>query len=146
MDVLAAAEPFADFWFEWLFRLDGAGGGLAFRLDDEGGGYFVALVAGSDVVELVKWLLVRDPFDDRRWFRVAELQRGRLPRPLARGEPVAFRLLVVGPYLECSFGDEVVLATLSAERRVGQVGLWVESGTLLADDLRLAPMRAPEHG
>ena len=146
MDVLVVAEPFADLWFEGSLRLDGASGGLAFRLDDEGGGFFVALVAGSDAVELVKWLPIRDPFDDRRWFRVVELQRGRLPRPLTRGEPVGFRLLVVGPYLECSFGDDVVLATLSAERRVGRVGLWVESGTLRADDLRLAPMRAPEHG
>jgi beta-fructofuranosidase len=146
MEVLTAEGPVTDVWFEGTIRLDAATGGLAFRLDEEGGGYFVTLRPGSDEVALVKWLPTRDPHDGRRWFRVSELQRGRLPRSLEHGTPVGLKLIVAGAYLECSVDGEVVLATLSAERTDGRIGFWAESGTLAASDVRIAPMRLPEHG
>jgi beta-fructofuranosidase len=145
MDVLATDEPAINFCLAGKLRLDAAAGGIAFRLDDEGGGYFVGLRAGSDEATLTKWLPTRDPHDGRRWFRVDELQRGRLRRPLDAGLTLPFTLIVNGPYLECSFDGEVVLATLSAERTSGRVGFWAESGTLTATAVELAPMRVPGH-
>lgn len=146
MDVVATTEAVGDILVEGTLDLGAAAGGLAFRLDDEGGGYFVELRAGSDRVCLQKWTPERDPWDGRRRERYAEIQRGRLPRPMARGDQMAFRLLVVGPYIEVAFGGEVVLAELSAERTSGPVGVWADSGRVRADGLRLTRMRRPDHG
>jgi beta-fructofuranosidase len=145
-DVLTTSEAAADVWFEGALSLHAASGGLAFRLDDEGGGYFVTLQPDSRDVLLHKWLPTRDPFDGRPWFRYLELQRGHLRRPVAAGEPVRFRLLTAGPYVECALDDEVVIATLTAERTNGRIGIWAESGRVRATAVRAAAMHLPEHG
>jgi beta-fructofuranosidase len=142
MDVLATTDEARDVWLEGVLTLDARLGGLAFRLDDQGGGYFVELIDGTSEVTLKKWLPSAHD-DGRPWFRYDELQRGRLTRPVARGEPVPFRLIVVGPYVECSLLDEVVLATLSAERTSGRIGIWSESGTATVTGMEWARMRAP---
>lgn len=142
-DVLAS-EPVVDQAIvTGALTLDAGLGGLAFRLDQGGGGYFVALAPGRDEVCLMKWLPA-DGDDGRPWFRYVELQRGRLPRPLPRGQAVPFRLILAGPYLECSLDGEVALATLSAERLAGRLGIWAESGGAFAEDLLRAPLRVPE--
>ena len=74
------------------------------------------------------------------------LQRGDLQAPASAGAALPFALLVVGAYIEVTLGDEVVCATLSAARTTGPVGIWAEGGTAHADDLRLTPMRVPQHG
>lgn len=129
MDVLASDEAVADVWVEGAFALAAGSGGVGFRLDDAGGGYFIEMTAGGTEVSLRKWLPVRNPRDSRSRFHVVELQRGRLHRPAPTGQAVPFRLLVVGPYIEWSLGDEVVLATLSAERAAGRIGCWAEGGS-----------------
>ena len=146
MDLLATAEAAGDVWLEGTLRFDARSGGLVFRLDGLGGGYFVELREGSAEVTLAKWLPVVDPSGSCREASCVELQRGRLPHAIGAGDRVPFRLLVVGPYVECSLGGEVVLAELSAERLAGQVGLWAESGSVGAGDLHWAPMRRPAHG
>ena len=142
MDVLATLHEERDFWLEGVLTLDARLGGLAFRLDDQGGGYLVELIGGASEVTLKKWLPSAQD-DGRPWFRYDELQRSRLPRPVAPGEPIPFRLIVVGPYVECSLFDEVVLATLSAERTSGRVGIWAESGAASVTGIEWARMRAP---
>jgi hypothetical protein len=52
---------------------------------------------------------------------------------------------VVGPYIECSLGGEVVLATLSAERTTGRFGAWIESGEVRVEGGVWSPMRTPLH-
>lgn len=146
MDVVATTDAVGDMVVEGSLVIEAMAGGLAFRLDDEGGGYFVELRAGSDEVGLQKWLPERDPRDGSRRERYAEIQRGRLARPVARGERLAVRLLVVGPYIEVAIEGGVVLAELSAERTTGPFGVWADSGEVRAEGLRLAPMRRPEHG
>ncbi len=51
-----------------------------------------------------------------------------------------------GPYIEVSLDGEVVLATLSGERTVGEVGIWAESGTIDLTDPRIVPLRPLQHG
>ena len=121
--------------------LDAQQGGFGFRLD-ESGGYFVELSAGSTEAVLAKWLMPAD----RIGHGYKEIQRGRLTKPLRRGEPLAFKLLVVDTYLELELDGQVVLATLSRERAGGRFGLWAESGGLEARGLRWAPMSPPRHG
>jgi beta-fructofuranosidase len=146
MDILATDRDAEDFWLEGTLHLDAAAGGLAFRLDEQGGGYFVELTTGTAEVSLRKWLPAPSAGDQRQpWFRQVELQRGRLLRPVQRGASVQFRLIVVGPYVECSLDGEVVLATLSAERTVGRVGFWAESGAASVSSLGLTSMRPPVH-
>ena len=146
MDLLATTEPLGDLLIEGDLILDAAAGGVAFRLDDEGGGYFVELrVGGSDVV-LREWRAEQDPRDDHRVSRLDQLQCGRLRRIVSRGDRLNVRLLVVGPYVECSVDGEVVIATLSAERVHGRAGIWAESGSIVANDLLWTPMRRPRHG
>jgi hypothetical protein len=146
MDVLAAAEPAADVWIEGELRLEARTGGLGFRLTEDGSGYFVELRAGSPEVSLQKGLPATDPRDVHRSGRYTELQRGTLSRVVALGDRRWFQLLIVGPYIECSFDGEVVLAELSAERTSGWFGVWAESGVVTVADLRWAPMRRPAHG
>lgn len=146
MDVLATETEAGDAWFEGILTVDAAAGGIAFRLDDDGGGYVITLSRNSTEVLLQKWLPRRDPLSGLPWFTVTDLQRGVLRRPLTPGDPLPFRLLLVGPYIECSLDGEAVLATLSAERAHGRLGLWAESGSVTATGVRHAPMRRPEHG
>ncbi len=144
-DVLATGEPSTDVWFEGALSLAATSGGLAFRLDDDGGGYFITVRPGTHDVLLHKWLPSRDTFDNRPWFRYAEIQRGQLPQPIPADTPLRFRLLTVGPYVELTLDEEVVLAALSAERTSGRVGIWAESGIASATGVRIAPMRRPQH-
>lgn len=143
MDLLAAAEPVGDARITGNLRLAARHGSLAFRLDDEGGGYEIALRPGSPAVELRKWLPTADARDGDRWYRVETLQREEAHRSVPSGEPIPFALLMVGPYLEFSLFGEVVLATFSGERQAGPWGIWAESGTVAADGLAVAPMRRP---
>jgi hypothetical protein len=129
-----------------VLTLDAALGGLAFRLEDDASGYFVTLTSGSSEVLLQKWLPTRDPHTGRPWFAMTLLQRGALRQPIQPGAEIPFRLLSVGPYIECSLNGEIVLSTLSGERQRGRLGIWAESGSIAATDIRLAPMRQPEHG
>jgi beta-fructofuranosidase len=141
-DMVASAEPAGDFCLEGTLVLDAQQGGFGFRIDDAGGGYFVELSAGSTEAVLAKWLMP----SGRIGHGYRELQRGRLARPLRRGEPLPFKLLVVDTYVELELDGQVILATLSRERAEGRFGLWAESGGLDAPELRWAPMRPPRHG
>ena len=145
-DLLATPEPIQDFSLNATLTLDAQAGGIAFRLDgDTGGGYFIELGAGSDEVVLQRWLLTTEERSGRRWFAYDELQRGRLRAPFAPGVPLELRLLVNGPYIECSIDGEVVIATLSAARTEGRAGIWVDSGSARLTNFEIAPLRTPEH-
>jgi len=146
LDLLATPEPIQDFSLNATLTLDAQAGGIAFRLDgDTGGGYFIELGAGSDAVILQRWLLTTEERSGRRWFAYDELQRGRLRAPFAPGVPLELRLLVNGPYIECSIDGEVVIATLSAARTEGRAGIWVDSGSARLTNFEIAPLRTPEH-
>ncbi|HLZ07273.1 MAG TPA: hypothetical protein VKT80_01705 [Chloroflexota bacterium] len=146
MDVVASAQNVGDVILEGTLTLGARAGGLGFRLDDDGGGYFVDLRAGSDEVVLKKWLPTRSAAGDQDWFNYVELQRGSLTRAVRPGDAIPFRLLLVGPYLECSLFGEVAIATASAQRTSGRLGIWAESGTASASDLSWSEMRQPRHG
>jgi hypothetical protein len=145
MQTVASAQSASDFLMEGTLTLSAATGGLAFRLDDDEGGYTVTLTPGSDSVILAKSFGTTRADDGRPWFRYQELQRGVLHEPVAAGRPIPFRLLVAGPYIECSFDGEVVIATASHERQAGRVGMWAESGRARIEDARWSPLRCPEH-
>ncbi len=142
-DIAASADEYEHFLLEGTLHLDAASGGLGFRLDGEGGGYFVEVTVGSTAVSLQRWLPAGEPVS---WFRYDVLQRGNLHAPAIPGTPLPFALLVVGPYIEVTLGDEVLLCTLSAARTRGPVGIWAQSGTARTTDVRLTPMRVPRHG
>jgi len=145
MDVVGTAESVGDFWWRGQLHLDARSGGLAFRLGDDGTGYFIEIEADRQSVSLQKWMLGHDA-SGRPTPRYVELRRSRLPEPLATGSPVDFELLLVGPYIECSLGSEVVLATLSAERTDGRFGAWADSGAVRIEGSVWAPMHQPQHG
>ncbi|MFN8525946.1 MAG: hypothetical protein U0821_22830 [Chloroflexota bacterium] len=138
-DMLLSADSLGDFLLEGELTLDAPSGGLGLRLDDRGGGYIIELAPGRDQVTLQKWL----PPADRPTYSFQEFQRGTLYRPLPAGQPVPFRLMSVGPYLELELDGEVALATLSGQRLTGHVGLWAEGGTTSITNARLSPMRQP---
>jgi beta-fructofuranosidase len=144
-DVLATFEAVEDVLVEGTLELAAPIGGLAFRLDDTGGGYFVEFVRESGEVALKKWLPGRTQDDGRPWFRYAELQRGHLRRRLAPASAVSFRLLLNGPYVEASVDGEVVLATATAERTVGLIGIWAESGEVGSPGLKWTRLKRPAH-
>lgn len=145
-DILATSDEAGDLWVEGDIALHAALGGLAFRLDAHGTGYVITLQVGSATVSMTKWLPGKAPSDGSAWFRHVELQRGELRTPLAPGRAVPFRLIVSGPYVECSLGGEVVLATLSAERLDGRFGIWADSGSIVATGVCSAPLRPVLHG
>jgi beta-fructofuranosidase len=144
MDLLATGEEIGDVWLEGTLRLAAGSGGLAFRLDEQGCGYFLELLPGGREVALQRWLQTTRS-DDRPWFAFDELQRGQLHRSIAPGEAVPFRLIVAGSYVELSLGGEVVIATLSAARARGRVGIWADGGSVAASDLAWAPLRQLAH-
>lgn len=146
MDLVATAESYGDVLVEGTIQFAARAGGFAFRLDEEGGGYFIELGAEATEVSLQKWIVETNPHDGRRGTRYVELQRGRLHRSLPIDTPLRFQLLLVGPYIEFSVDDEVVLAELSAERTSGPIGVWADSGQVLAHEVQFSPMLQPQHG
>jgi hypothetical protein len=71
------------------------------------------------------------------------LQQAELHAPLRAGEPIGFTLLNVGPYVEFSVNDEVVLATMTGNPAQGDCGVWMEDGTLDALHGQWVTMRQP---
>ncbi|MDQ3412871.1 MAG: hypothetical protein M3509_12225 [Chloroflexota bacterium] len=146
MDLLLTESDVQDVYAEGTIRLDATIGGLAFRVDAESSaGYFIELQAGAREVILKKWLLIRDQWSGQPWFRMEILQRDTLNQPFPAGTPVAFTLILSGPYIELALAGEVVLATLSGERQSGRLGPWTESGTITVRDFRAAPLRPLQH-
>lgn len=147
LDLLATAADHHDVILTGTLTLDAPVGGLGFRLEgDSGGGYFLEIEEGSDQVSLQKWLGALSPWTERPGFAWRELQRGRLRAPFTPGTPLALRLVMNGPYIEISLDGEVVVATLSGERTVGQIGVWAESGAVSLADARIVPLRRLAHG
>jgi beta-fructofuranosidase len=143
MDVLLAASAASDADITLKLDLSCAAGGLAFRMDEEGGGYFVEFTPQLREASLVKWLPERNARTGFRGYRREVVQRETMFTPFPASEKVAVRLLVVGPYVEVSVRGEVVLATFTGERLTGSWGIWAESGAARADEVRIAPMRRP---
>lgn len=143
MEIVAAAPELGDAVFEGTIAIDAAAGGIAFRLDDQGGGYFINLAPDRTTVSLEKWLPTTDPFDGRPWFSVVRLQDATLRRPLEPRASHRFRLLAVGPYIEFSLDDELLIAALSGARQRGRIGLYASSGSVQGGDITLTPMTTP---
>ena len=143
MEVLAASAAAGDGLIEGEIALEGSSGGIAFRLDDEGGGYFVEVRPGSAAVSLQKWLPTEGDGERLRGYAWRELQRAELDTPFPEAAPVAYRVLVCGPYVEVSLAGEVVVATFSGERLEGRWGIWTSGGRATAAEVRFAPLRRP---
>jgi len=141
MDIAVSRETASDFILTGSLRLDAATGGIAFRLDDDGSGYFVTLRPGCDNVSLHKWLPTEDRFDQRPWFSYVTIQEETIVQPLDWPSGVSFRLISSGPYIELSLAGEVVLSALSGERQQGRFGLWAESGSVRANELTSFALR-----
>lgn len=104
-------------------------GGIVFRHKENLGGYFIELTKGSTVVQLRKTLDTRDVVRGRPWFASTVLQQGELHTPLA-DEPIDIVLILNGPYVEFSVNSQVVLATFTAERVDGGLGVWSHGGDI----------------
>ncbi|MBA3378038.1 MAG: hypothetical protein H0T93_04075 [Chloroflexia bacterium] len=147
LDLLATDHDLADFHLSGTLTLDAPVGGIGFRLEGaSGGGYFLEIEKGSDRVSLQKWLGATAPWTNRPTFAWQELQRGRLQEPFLPGTPLAMELISSGPYIEISLDGEVVIATLSGERTVGQLGIWCESGLIALTDPVVSSLRPVQHG
>ncbi len=142
MDVLATGTDHGDLDVAGTLRIDAQSGGLTFRHDPEtGAGYFVELRAGSRDVQLQKLLPTLDRWTGQRRFAYTDYQRGELREPFPRGGEIAFRLILSGPYIELSLGDEVVISTLSGEVSNGRFGVWVEDGSASLGQVMAAALR-----
>lgn len=135
MDIAASREIAGDFVLTGTLQLDAAAGGIAFRLADDGSGYFITLRPGTTTVSLQKWLPTEDRFDQRPWFSYVTIQEETIVSPLDWSAGIPFRLISSGPYIELSLAHEVVLAALSGERLTGRFGFWAESGDVRASDV-----------
>ena len=140
-DLLAGDASFGDVLAEGTLHLAAPVGGLGFRLDADGGGYFVEIRSRERQALLLKWLPSPPPWLGGTVTRLRELQRGPLPPGWAEGDSLPFRLVVNGPSIEVSLAGEVVLADASGERAEGRLGIWADSGTVRAEGFRAAPMR-----
>lgn len=142
MDALLTGADHGDLDVAGTLTLDAASGGLAFRVDPEtGAGYFIEIRSGSRTVTLQKLTLTTDRWTGQRGFRYLDYQRGDLREPYDRGTALPFRLIVSGPAIELTLGDEVVLSTLSGEVTTGRVGFWLDDGTGRLDDVTGSPLR-----
>lgn len=147
LDMLATDEEFGYICLTGTLTLDAPVGGIGFRLEgDTGGGYFLEIEAGSDRVSLQKWLGAAEPWTNRPTYAWRELQRGRLRQPFTPGTSLSLQVISNGPYIEISLDGEVVIATLSGARTVGQFGIWAESGEVSLIDPVLTPLRRLQHG
>ncbi|MGD7708300.1 family 43 glycosylhydrolase [Microlunatus sp. Y2014] len=123
----ATQEVGTNFRLKGRLTLGPVSGGIVFRQKSNSGGYFIEMTKGSTVVQLRKTLATRDVVRGRPWFTSTVLQQGDLRLPLA-DEAIAINLTINGPYVEFSVNDQVVLATFTAERTDGELGVWSQGG------------------
>ena len=139
-----AAPPAHSFQVRGELAISIGRGGLAVRVDeDESSGLYVELTPGSRTVTLQRWGTRQRDMGAALALSYDVLQQAELREPLRAGEPVAFTLLNVGPYLEFSVNDEVVLATMTGRPQHGACGVWVEDGELRATHASWVTMRQP---
>ena len=139
-----AALPAHNFQARGEFTLDAARGGLAFRVgEDESSGLFIELTPGSRSVTLQRWGTRQRDMGAALGLTYDVLQQAELHEPVRAGDPVAFTLLSVGPYVEFSVNGEVVLATMTGRPTHGACGVWVEDGELCAANMTWVAMRQP---
>jgi len=122
-------------------RMTAPRGGIAFRTDEDGGGWYLEYIKATGALTLSKWVPTEDAREHRRGYRWEELQRRVVPGIIDYASYLSFRIVFFGPYVEVSVNGEVVLATLTGERSSGPVGLWVDSGKIAARMLQFRPMR-----
>jgi len=143
LEILASPETFGNFMLEGRLLLKARMGGIAFHLTEDSAGYFIEFQSSHNSVNLIKHLLDRLA-SEREWFLYECRQDNHAPlRHLSR-EGIAFRLLAVNGEIELSLGGEVVLSTVSTARMRGQIGIFVESGTIEVSDLSISEMRGTE--
>ncbi len=141
MDVLTATPELADDEVTGSMWID-ATASLVFQLDPKtGAGYVIELWAGSWPVTLQKLPLMEDRWTGQQRFAHTDYQRVELGEPLDRGTALPFRLILSGPYIELTLGDEVVIATLSGELVRGRFGFWVTEGTGSLEDVMATPLK-----
>jgi beta-fructofuranosidase len=139
-----AAPPAHNFQVRGELTLNAARGGLALRVgEDESSGLFIELSPGSRNVSLQRWGTRPRDMGAGLGQMYEVLQQAELHAPIRAGERFAFTLLNVGPYVEFSVNDEVVLATMTGRPPHGKCGAWVEDGALRAANVRWVAMRQP---
>ncbi len=142
--VTFTSPPAHNFQARGAFTLDAARGGLGFRVgEDESSGLFIELTPGSRTVSLQRWGTRQRDMGTALGLTYGVLQQAELHRPIRAGDPVAFTLLNVGPYVEFSVNGEVVLATMTGQPADGACGVWVEDGELRAGNAQWVAMRQP---
>ena len=139
-----ASPPAHSYQVRGELTLQAARGGLAFRTgDDESSGLYIELTPGSRAVTLQRWGTRSRDMGAARGLTYDVLQRAELHAPIDSAEPFAFTLLNVGPYVEFSVNDEVVLATMIGNPVEGGCGVWVEDGELRMARGHWVAMRQP---
>ena len=139
-----APPPAHNFQVRGELTLDAARGGLALRVgEDDSSGLFIELTPGSRTVTLQRWGARPRDMGAALGLTYDVLQQAELHESLRAGDPVGFTLLSVGPYVEFSVNDEVVLATVTGRPVSGACGAWVEDGKLDVDDVQWVAMRQP---
>lgn len=139
-EVFALPGVHADLRLHGSLAAEGDGKvGLAFRLTDDGDGYFLSLELRKGVVQLRAWSIKEDgtALDD---FLYLPLQSNYyVPRD---GEHT-FLLLAYGSYLEFSLDGKVLLTLADDHFAAGRVGFYAESAVLSLTELRLDTLEAP---
>jgi hypothetical protein len=139
-----ASPPAHNFQANGELTLNAARGGLALRVgNDESSGLFIELTPDSRIVTLQRWGTRQRNMGGALGLTYEVLQQAELHEPLRASEPFTFTLLNVGPYVECSINDEVVLATMTGRPADGACGAWVEDGDLVAVNVTWVAMRQP---
>lgn len=142
-EVFALPGVYGDLRLGGEFSTEGDGKlGLAFRLSEDGEGYYLSIEVRKGVVQLRAWSSRPDggAFQD---FTYVPLQANYyVPRPGGH----SFLLLVYGTYLEFSLDEHVLLTLADDHFSEGRVGFYVESAKLSVSRLRLDVLQRPPSG
>jgi beta-fructofuranosidase len=117
--------------------------GLLFRVDDDLGGYAIEFDRNLGTVALVHWPQPLDTFWAALVGRSDEVREVDGPRlverrfDLASQQPIECKLLVSGSILELFINDTIALSYRVYSRAPHELGLFVEDGSLTADQISL---------
>lgn len=115
--------------------------GLVFRLDREThDGYYLSLDLFKGVAQIRNWGTGADASGEHM-MQFRSLQAGYW-RTEVPGK-ATMRLIAYGSYLELSVNDRVTLSLADQSFSTGALGIAVESGSLIASDIRLRKLKSP---
>lgn len=141
-EIFCFKKPAQSFVWEGLLTVEGMGKlGLVTDMDKDGNGYFISFDVVNGFVQIRSWGF--NPQNVKQNFIFSDIQSGFFTPPKEK-EPIHFRLIRYGNYIELSIDGVVKLTLMDYIYSGDYIGLYSASSVISLQDTIIKTLPAPE--